>query len=200
MIVILLGPPGAGKGTQRTLLAEKLGIPDISTGELLRDAVAAGTPLGKLAQPYLDRGELVPDETMIGIVRERLLQPDARGGAIFDGFPRTLDQARALDRMLAALGRQIDRVVYLSVPDDVVVERTAARRVCDQSGGEVIQRPDDQPEVVRRRLEVYNAQTAPLIDFYRTKSVLAEVDGEQTVEDVQRGILDALARDVERVD
>src|SRR5262249_50502546 len=184
MIVVLLGAPGAGKGTQCALLAEKLAIPHVSTGDLLREAVAAATPLGKLAQPYLERGELVPDATMIDLVRERLLQPDAARGAILDGFPRTIEQAAGLERMLDDLVRRIDHVIYLRVSVEVVVERTAARLLCaecgaayhlrtsppavpgrcDQCGGTLVPRPDDQPEVVRRRIEVYLEQTAPLID------------------------------------
>ncbi len=214
MIVIVMGPPGAGKGTQSALLAERLGVPHVSTGDLLRDAIARGTPLGQLAKPYVERGELVPDETMIGLVRERLLEPDARRGAVLDGFPRTVAQAQALNRALAGMGRQVDAVVYLRVPVDEVIERIAGRYVCpqcgatyhrrtnpprlsgrcDQEGAALTQRPDDRPEVVRRRLEVYHAQTAPLVDFYRQQRLLIEVDGTQAVEKVLESVLAALAR------
>jgi len=204
MIVVVMGPPAAGKGTQCTLLAEHFGLPHISTGVLLREAVANKTPLGQLAQPFLDRGELVPDETMSAIIQHRLSEDDARSGAILDGFPRTVDQARNLDDVLARLGRRIDATIYLRVPADVVLERIIHRFTCPQCGatydirstptrvpgrcdncGERLeQREDDRPEVARRRLEVYVAQTAPLIDFYRARKVLIEVDGAESVDRV----------------
>jgi adenylate kinase len=213
MIVVMLGPPAAGKGTQCELLAERLAVPHVSTGDLLRDAIARQTPLGKLAQPYLDRGELVPDDTMVSLVRDRLLQSDAQRGAILDGFPRTVDQAHNLDRTLAELGRKVDAVLYLRVPIEEVIERVAERYTCprcgaiyhprvsaprvdgqcDNCGAELIQRTDDRPEVVRRRLEVYESQTAPLIDLYRKQHVLVEVDGAQSIERVLEDELDALA-------
>jgi adenylate kinase len=212
MIVVMLGPPAAGKGTQCALLAERLAVPHVSTGELLREAIARQTPLGKLAQPYLDRGELVPDDMMVSLVRDRLLQTDAHRGAILDGFPRTVDQALSLDRMLAALERKVDAVIYLRVPIEEVIARAAERftcpncgaiyhvrasapRVdgqCDNCGAELIQRTDDRPDVVRRRLEVYESQTAPLVDLYRNRHVLVEVDGAQSIERVLEEELDAL--------
>jgi len=212
MIIVMLGPPGAGKGTQCSLLGERLGISHISTGDLLREEIAAQSPLGQLANGVIERGELVPDETMTSIVRERLRQPDVQAGAILDGFPRTIDQARALNRVLAELGRQLDAVVYLRVPVEEVLERIAGRYtcpncgasyhvdttptrvegICDQCGSTVMQRPDDRREVAQRRLEVYGEQTEPLIDFYRNQGVLRDVNGSQTVERVLESILDAI--------
>jgi len=212
MIIVMLGPPGAGKGTQCSLLGERLGISHISTGDLLREEIAAQSPLGQLANGVIERGELVPDETMTSIVRERLRQPDVQAGAILDGFPRTIDQARALNRVLAELGRQLDAVVYLRVPVEEVLERIAGRYtcpncgasyhvdttptrvegICDQCGSTVMQRPDDRREVAQRRLEVYGEQTEPLIEFYRNQGVLRDVNGSQTVERVLESILDAI--------
>ena len=212
MIIVMLGPPGAGKGTQCSLLGERLGISHISTGDLLREEIAAQSPLGQLANGVIERGELVPDETMTSIVRERLRQPDVQAGAILDGFPRTIDQARALNRVLAELGRQLDAVVYLRVPVEEVLERIAGRYtcpncgasyhvdttptrvegICDQCGSTVMQRPDDRREVAQRRLEVYGEQTEPLIDFYRNQGVLRDVNGSQTVERVLESILEAI--------
>jgi adenylate kinase len=212
MIIVMLGPPGAGKGTQCSLLGERLGISHISTGDLLREEIAAQSPLGQLANGVIERGELVPDETMTSIVRERLRQPDVQAGAILDGFPRTIDQARALNRVLAELGRQLDAVVYLRVPVEEVLERIAGRYtcpncgasyhvdttptrvegICDQCGSTLMQRPDDRREVAQRRLEVYGEQTEPLIDFYRNQGVLRDVNGSQTVERVLESILEAI--------
>jgi len=212
MIIVMLGPPGAGKGTQCSLLGDRLGISHISTGDLLREEIAAQSPLGQLANGVIERGELVPDETMTSIVRERLRQPDVQAGAILDGFPRTIDQARALNRVLAELGRQLDAVVYLRVPVEEVLERIAGRYtcpncgasyhvdttptrvegICDQCGSTLMQRPDDRREVAQRRLEVYGEQTEPLIDFYRNQGVLRDVNGSQTVERVLESILEAI--------
>jgi adenylate kinase len=212
MNVVVLGPPGAGKGTQCRLLAERLGVPHISTGELLREAIAKETSLGRLAKPFLDRGELVPDETMIELVKERLAEPDAAHGAILDGFPRTLAQARSFNRALDALGRRLDAVLYLKVPFDDVVERISKRRtcanceapyhlttspplradICDNCGGPLVQRPDDEASVVQHRLDVYEKQTAPLVDYYRNLRLLSEIDGTQSVERVFEDELQAL--------
>jgi adenylate kinase len=212
MIIVMLGPPGAGKGTQCSLLGERLGISHISTGDLLREEIAAKSPLGQLANGVIERGELVPDETMTSIVRERLRQPDVQAGAILDGFPRTIDQARALNRVLAELGRQLDAVVYLRVPVEEVLERIAGRYtcpncgasyhvdttptrvegICDQCGSTLMQRPDDRREVAQRRLEVYSEQTEPLIDLYRNQGVLRDVNGSQTVERVLESVFEAI--------
>jgi len=213
MIIVMLGPPAAGKGTQCSLLAERLSVPHVSTGAVLRDAIGRHSPLVKLAQPYLDRGELAPDGTMIALVRDRLLEPDALRGAILDGFPRTIDQARSLGRMLADLGRQVDAVLYLNVPVDDVLERVAERYtcprcgatyhlktsppqiagICDNCGGELEQRSDDRREVVQRRLEVYELQTAPVVDLYRGRGVLVEIDGNQSIDQVLTQELSALS-------
>lgn len=180
--VVFLGPPGAGKGTQAIRIAEKYNVPHISTGDILRAAVKEGTELGKLAKSYMDRGELVPDEVIIGIIRERLSQPDVRErGFILDGFPRTLRQAEALDRMLAELNMPLDRVIYLNVDDEEIVRRLLARG-----------RADDTEEVIRNRLKVYREQTAPLIDYYSEKCLLAEIYGVGEIEEITRKIEEAL--------
>lgn len=191
MNLIFLGPPGAGKGTQAQLLQQREGIPQVSTGDILRAAMAAQTPLGQQARLDVDRGELVPDDVMIRIIEDRLNQPDARRGFVLDGFPRTLGQANALDRVLVATGRRIDLVLYFDVADDVIVGRLTGRRVCRQAahiyhvesspprvagwcdidGSELFQRDDDREETVRRRLEVYHRETEPLVAFYRRRGV-----------------------------
>ncbi|SMO63182.1 Adenylate kinase [Balnearium lithotrophicum] len=165
--LVFLGPPGAGKGTQAQRIAQEYGIPHISTGDILRNAVKEGTELGKLAKSYMDKGELVPDEVIIGIIRERLSQPDVKEkGFILDGFPRTLPQAEALDELLKELSMPLDRVVYLNVDDEEIVKRLLARG-----------RADDTEEVIRNRLKVYREQTAPLIDYYSEKCILVEIYG-----------------------
>ncbi len=211
MNVIFLGPPGAGKGTQAQLLQQREGIPQISTGDILRAAMAAQTPLGLQAKVYVDRGDLVPDDVMIEIVKERVDQPDARRGFVLDGFPRTLGQARALDRMLAGAGRRIDVVVYFDIPDDVIVRRLTGRRVCRQAahiyhvefsppnaagrcdvdGSELFQRDDDREDTVRRRLQVYHQQTEPLVEFYRRRGMFEAVRDEE-IESVYRQLLEIL--------
>jgi adenylate kinase len=208
MHIILLGPPGAGKGTQAVILAKQENIPHISTGDILRKAVKDGTPLGRKAQEYMNRGDLVPDEVVIGIVRDRLEADDCRKGFIFDGFPRTVDQADALGATLKGLNLPLDGVVNIQVPDEVLMERAVGRRtcrqcgeiyhvkhkppktaeVCDLCGGELRQRPDDREETVGNRLAVYNRQTAPLIDYYRGKGLLKTVDGQQSPEEVTTAI------------
>ena len=197
MRIILLGPPGAGKGTQAKLLIERLGIPQISTGDMLRAAVKAGTPLGEEAKAYMDRGGLVPDAVIIGLVRERLQVPDCSRGYILDGFPRTAAQAEALETTLKDLLLSLDHALCLEVPSEDLVSRIAGRRtcrncgamyhlrfspskrkgVCDACGGETYQRDDDREETVRQRLLVYEEQTAPLIRFYDGRGLLRRIPG-----------------------
>lgn len=208
MDLILLGAPGAGKGTQGALLAERLGVPKIATGDMLREAVREGTPLGREARKYMDAGELVPDSVILGMVRERLSRPDARDGAIFDGFPRNVAQAEALRELLSDAGREIDAVVVIDVPSEVIVRRMSGRRTDPETGvvyhvehnppppevaGRVVQRPDDREETVRHRLEVYREATEPLISFYRESGVpVHAVDGDRPIEEVQREILERI--------
>jgi adenylate kinase len=213
MRLILLGPPGAGKGTQAKLLMERFGIPQVSTGDMLRAAVKAGTPLGEEAKQYMNRGALVPDAVIIGLVRERLQQPDCAGGYILDGFPRTVAQAEALESTLAALGALLDHVVSLEVPTEDLVLRIAGRRTCKSCGamyhvrfspsredgrcdaceGPTYQRDDDREETVRRRLTVYAEQTAPLISFYETRGLLRRVPGTGKIAEIFRRITAAVA-------
>ena len=212
MRLVIFGPPGAGKGTQAKMLSEKLGVPHIATGDIFREAVKAGTELGKLAKQYMDRGELVPDEVVIGIVEERLRRPDCSKGFILDGFPRTIKQAEALDEMLQRMGVKLDAVVNLEVSEDEVVKRISLRRtcrncgaiyhlitnppkkegVCDKCGGELYQRDDDREETVRSRLRVYRQQTEPLLKFYEQRGLLKNVDGEKPIEEVFKEVLAAL--------
>ena len=212
MFIVLLGPPGAGKGTQAQILSERLGIPHLATGNLFREAIQADTPLGRQAKPYLERGELVPDKITLQLVCEQLAKPENRRGAILDGFPRTVEQAEGLDRMLAKLHQKVDIVIYLKVPIDELVRRLTQRWTCRQCGavyhlaknppsvfgrcdvcqGELYQRPDDTPEVVRRRLQVYFERTAPVIEYYRSRGLLVEIPGHQRVEAVTAAIMQAL--------
>jgi adenylate kinase len=208
MDLILLGAPGAGKGTQGALLSEKLGTPKIATGDMLRDAVRAGTELGRQAKGYMDAGELVPDAVILGMVGERLAQADAARGAIFDGYPRNAAQAASLDEMLAGIGRRIDAVVYLEVDDDDIVRRMGGRRTDPETGlvyhvehnpppseiaARCVIRPDDVEETVRNRLEVYRRNTAPLVEHYRQAGVpVHTVDGGRAIEAVQDEILGLL--------
>ena len=201
MRLILLGPPGSGKGTQAQFICKKLGIPQISTGDMLRNAIARGTELGLKAQAVMDRGDLVSDELILGLIGERLENPDCEGGCLFDGFPRTIPQAEGLKD----LGVRIDAVVELQVPDEIIVQRASGRRVHEPSGrvynvytnppkvdglddvsGEpLVQRDDDKEETVRNRLQVYRNQTEPLIEFYKALEMLyAEIDGSDTVESI----------------
>jgi adenylate kinase len=199
----MLGPPGAGKGTQAKRLAERLGVPHISTGDILRGAAAAGTALGKEARRYMDDGGLVPDAVMVGLVEERLAQADAERGFILDGFPRTVGQAEALDDLLASRGRPLAAVLQIAVPREELVRRLAGRRVCgdcgtliqvaveqgadgtcESCGGPLLQRDDDRVETVGRRMEVYERETAPLVGHYRTKGLLREVTGTGTRDEV----------------
>ncbi|MCS6802367.1 MAG: adenylate kinase [Chloroflexota bacterium] len=209
--VILLGPPGSGKGTQAGALAEALGVIHLSTGELFRDHLRNGTDLGQLAKSYMERGLYVPDEVTVAMVFDRLSHPDAANGAVFDGFPRTLPQAEALDRGLAERGWQVDRAILLAVPDDELIRRLSERwlcrscgasynltsnppheeGVCDRDGGPLYQRDDDRPEVVKTRLAVYREQTVPLLDYYRRQGKLIEVDGRGDIATIRRQLLAA---------
>ena len=212
MRLILLGPPGAGKGTQAKLLVDRLEIPQVSTGDMLRAAVKAGTPLGREAKAYMDRGALVPDGVIIGLVRERLQQPDCARGYILDGFPRTVAQAEALGSTLEALRASLDHVLSLEVPPENLVLRIAGRRTCrncgamyhvrfspskvegrcDACGGPTYQRDDDREETVRRRLQVYTEQTAPLVSFYEARGLLRRVSGTGEIAEISQRITAAL--------
>lgn len=214
MHIVLVGPPGAGKGTQAQFIASHLSIPKISTGDIFRVNVSQGTELGREAKAYMDRGDLVPDSVTIAMVRDRLAEGDTRDGFLLDGFPRTLTQAKALDETLDDMGTKLDVVLELVVDDDEVVRRLSGRRtcrvcgrvwhldfdpptregICDQCGGELFQRDDDREETVRHRLEVYAEQTAPLIDFYADKSILVGLDATGPVEDVTDRAINALMR------
>ena len=209
MKLILLGPPGAGKGTQAKMLTERFGIPQISTGDILRAAVKEGTPMGVKAKCFMDAGGLVPDEVVIGIVRERLQKEDCSAGFILDGFPRTVAQADALKETLHSLGKDLDAVISLEVDTEALVERLTGRRTCrecgqgyhikfdpprepgrcDACGGELFQRDDDREETIRKRLEVYHEQTSPLVAYYGNEGLLLPVDGMQEIGSVQEKIL-----------
>jgi adenylate kinase len=173
MNLILFGPPGAGKGTQAKILEAQWGLPQLSTGDMLRAAIAAGTELGLRCKAIMDRGDLVPDDVVVGIIGERLDKPDCAKGAVFDGFPRTVPQAQALDKMLAGRGSKIDTVIELKVDDEAMVGRME-NRVRENPGSA---RPDDNPETLKKRLTVYHANTAPLLDFYSRQGKLKSVDG-----------------------
>ena len=212
MNIILLGPPGAGKGTQARMLEDKFGIPQISTGDMLRAAVRAQSPMGIKAKECMDAGELVSDEIVVGIVHERLQQDDCQNGFILDGFPRTLPQADALKRVLSDIAKPLDSVVSLQVDTDALVERLTGRRTCSQCGkgfhlkfeppgsngrcsacgGELVQRDDDCEETIRNRMKVYHQQTAPLEDYYRAEGLLQTIDGMAGIGDVQASIIKAL--------
>ena len=192
MNLILFGPPGAGKGTQAKILQEEWRLPQLSTGDMLRAAIAAGTELGKKSKAIMDRGDLVPDDVVVGIIGERLDKPDCAKGAVFDGFPRTIPQADALDTMLRSRGDQIDAVIELRVDDDAMVGRMENRVKENPASA----RPDDNPETLKNRLGVYHKNTAPLLDFYRGQGKLREVDGMAPIPQVAaaiRGILTGLA-------
>jgi len=184
--LLLLGPPGAGKGTQAIRLAARLGVPHVSTGDLLRAAVKAGTPLGREAKGFMDRGELVPDSVVIGVAVERIAQPDAKQGFVLDGFPRTIPQAEALDAELARMGMQLDRCTALEVDEEELIARLLKR-------AQIEGRADDNEATIRNRMRVYRTQTAPLIAYYRGKGVLRELDGSGPVEVVEQRIQEGLA-------
>jgi len=209
--VIFLGPPGAGKGTQAKRLAARFGIPQLSTGDILRKAVASGTPLGRQAKALMDAGKLVPDEVVNGIIEEALDSPEAAKGFLFDGFPRTVAQATALDEMLRRRGKKIEHVILLEVPTDVLVERLSGRQTCpvdqtpygkdnppkrpgfcDKDGAKLVVRPDDMPDRVRQRMVEYLDKTALLTGYYKTRGVVRPVDGVGTVDEVEKRIGQAL--------
>jgi len=212
MRLILLGPPGSGKGTQAQKLVERYKVPQISTGDIFRQAVRDQTELGKKAKEYMDRGELVPDQIVVGMVEERLSQPDCKNGFILDGFPRTIAQAEALDELLARRGEKLDAVLEISVPDEEVIKRLSGRRTCRQCGamyhiefnppkepgrcdkckGELYQREDDKEEVIKSRLEVYHSQTAPLIEYYQKKGLLKKIDGVGGIKEIFSRAVSAL--------
>jgi len=214
MYVILLGAPGAGKGTQVTNVAEKMNLVQISTGDLFRQAVAEGTELGKQAQAYMKEGKLVPDEVTIRMVMDRMAVVDKKSGVVFDGFPRSLKQAEALDKALLGSKKKIDKVVYIKVSEAELLKRLSGRWVCrscqtpyhevssppkvkgkcDKCGGELYQRPDDTVETVKKRLKVYFAETAPLIEYYQKAGKLLEVDGEGEIDKISRRIVTSLQK------
>jgi adenylate kinase len=210
--IVLLGPPGVGKGTQAKKLAETTKLAHISSGDLFRENLKNQTELGKLAKSYMDKGELVPDDVTISMIKDRLSRPDSKAGAILDGFPRTPAQAEALDKMLADFNGKVDYVPFITAPEEILVERASGRwtcraqghiyhqkynppqkaGICDVDGSELYQREDDKVETVRNRIKVYFQQTMPLVDFYRQKGVLHEVNGAQEVEQVTEDLLATL--------
>lgn len=212
MRLILLGPPGAGKGTQASGIINKYNIPHISTGDIFRKNIKEGTPLGKKAKEYMDQGLLVPDELTVNLVKDRLTQDDCKEGFLLDGFPRTVAQAEALDVELNNLGWSLDKVINIVVPKDALVERAVGRRICkdcgatyhikfnpptipgkcDVCGGELYQRDDDNEETVSKRIEVYQDQTSPLINYYEDKKILANIDGQQDIDKVFDDIVEVL--------
>ncbi|PJE98275.1 adenylate kinase [Streptomyces carminius] len=215
MRIVLVGPPGAGKGTQAAYLAKNLSIPHISTGDLFRANISQGTPLGQKAQEYMRAGQLVPDEVTIGMARGRMAEPDAADGFLLDGFPRNLSQAEALDGILRGTGTKLDAVLDLEVPEDEVVKRIAGRRmcrndsthifhveytppktegVCDVCGGELYQREDDSEDTVRKRLEVYHTETEPIIDYYKAQELVVTISALGKVDEVTRRAMEALGR------
>ena len=204
MNLILLGPPGAGKGTQAAKIVEKYNIPHISTGDIFRANIKEGTELGKKAQEYMNKGELVPDELVVDLVVDRVQQDDCKNGYVLDGFPRTIPQAEALDKALAEFGDKIDYAIDVNVPDENIVKRMGGRRAClncgatyhivfnptkvegkcDACGAETVLRDDDKPETVQKRLSVYHEQTQPLIDYYKAQGILKSVDGTKPMDEV----------------
>ena len=207
--IIMLGAPGAGKGTQAKMIADKYGVPHVSTGDIFRANIKNGTELGMEAKKYMDQGLLVPDELTVKILLDRVSQPDCKNGYVLDGFPRTIPQAEVLDKALAELGESIDYAIDVDVPDENIVKRMSGRRacvscgatyhvvhvppkkegICDRCGSELILRDDDKPETVKNRLDVYHKQTQPLIDFYTKKGVLKTVDGTVDMQDVFKAIV-----------
>ena len=212
MKIVMLGAPGAGKGTQAKMIAEKYGIPHVSTGDIFRANIKNDTDLGKEAKTYMDKGELVPDELTVRILLDRVAQEDCKNGYVLDGFPRTIPQAEVLDTELTKLGEKIDYAINVEVPDENIIKRMSGRRaclscgatyhiehvppkkegICDKCGSELVLRDDDKEETVKNRLNVYHQQTQPLIDFYNNKKVLKEVDGTVDMKDVFKAITDIL--------
>ena len=212
MKIIMLGAPGAGKGTQAKMIADKYGVPHVSTGDIFRANIKNGTELGMEAKKYMDQGLLVPDELTVKILLDRVSQPDCKNGYVLDGFPRTIPQAEVLDKALAELGESIDYAIDVDVPDENIVKRMSGRRACvgcgatyhivynptkvegkcDTCGADLILRDDDKPETVKKRLDVYHEQTQPLIDYYKAKGILKEVDGTVDMKDVFAAITDIL--------
>lgn len=212
--VIFLGPPGAGKGTQAKLVAKHYGVPHLSTGDMLRENVQLGTPLGALAKPIMERGDLVPDDLILRMVQERIARADCAQGFVFDGFPRTLAQAEALDGILETQESAPAMVIYFKVPEEILMWRMTGRRTCkigfeiyniyerppkiegrcDVDGGELIQRPDDRPETIRERLLAYRTQTEPLVAYYASKGTLDEIDADASVPAVTASVFSALGR------
>ena len=212
MNIMLFGAPGAGKGTQAKFLIEKYGIPQISTGDILRAAIKEGTAMGLEAKKFMDEGKLVPDSTIIGIIKDRLSQDDCKKGFILDGFPRTLAQAEALEVLMKEMGIKLDKVISLNVPDELILGRIVGRKVCpvcgasfhvefnppkvegkcDLCGADLITRKDDNEETVTKRLTEYHSQTAPLFDFYQSRGVLVDIDGTKKMEEITKEIFDIL--------
>lgn len=212
MKIVLLGPPGAGKGTQAKSISNKYSIPHISTGDIFRKNISENTPLGVEAKSYMDKGQLVPDEVTINMVKDRLQQADCKNGYLLDGFPRTVAQAEALNSFLNERDEQLDTALLIKVPNEFILERMTGRRVCpscgasyhvkfnpptngdkcDLCGSEIIQRKDDTVETVKERLDVYEKETQPLIDYYANKQLLSEVDGTKAINEVFRGICEIL--------
>jgi adenylate kinase len=212
MFLVFLGAPGAGKGTQAAIISRELGLAHIASGDLFRQAVDKGTKLGRSVKAYMDKGALVPDEVTIQLISERLNEPDCKSGCVFDGFPRTIEQARALDRMLTSRGEAIDKAIYIEVPEKELLKRLSGRwicrkcqtpyhevtsppkvrNICDKCGGELYQRSDDTEETVKERLKVYFAQTTPVLDYYKAEGKLVAVDGKLGIEEVSEKIINAL--------
>ncbi|MGD0352894.1 MAG: adenylate kinase [Dehalococcoidia bacterium] len=212
MFLVFLGAPGAGKGTQAAVIASKLGLAHIASGDLFRQAVEKGTELGKSVKAYMDKGALVPDKVTIQLISERLNEPDCKSGCVFDGFPRTIEQARALDKMMASRGQAIDKAIYIEVPEKELLKRLTGRWICrkcqtpyhevssppkvrgncDKCGGELYQRSDDIEKTIRERLKVYFAQTTPVLDYYKAGGKLAAVDGNRDIKEVSGKIIDIL--------
>ena len=206
MNLLLYGAPGSGKGTQANMLRAHFGIPHIATGDMLRAEIQAGTELGRQAQPILAAGQYVSDDIMVGMIRNRLRQPDCEPGFIIDGFPRTVPQAEALDGLMSELDKRFDRVVYLMVPVDELLRRLSGRLVCPAcqrayppgttacaaDGSELVQREDDRPEAVRPRIEIYLEKTVPVLDHYRVSGLVSEIDGRGTIDQISRQVLQAV--------